>query len=332
MYHTHVAGAELKQLKKDSINSSKAAFAVGTYKNLKIQLESYLLFCTYFQLVSFPATVENLCVYAQFLSRSFKSVQSINNYISGIKTLHLLLNQPFPKDIFFLKLTCRGLTKIKSYCPKRAEPITPELLIKIYAFLDINKSEDSAYWCLFLLAFFLMARKSNLVPDTIGSFKLNKHLSRGQVQVFDDKLIVTFCWTKTIQSGERKLLIPVCNIPGSVLCPVKAFKQMCLLIPGSTSDPAFCVCRKNKNVPITYNQFQSKLRKLINIIGLDPKAYSSHSFRRGGASWAFKSKVSSNLIQMHGDWQSDAYKLYLEFDIDQKLEVSKLMSQNILHL
>ena len=30
-------------------------------------------------------------------------------------------------------------------------------------------------------------------------------------------------WTKTIQFGDRKLLTPVIPIPGSVLCPVKAY-------------------------------------------------------------------------------------------------------------
>ena len=41
-----------------------------------------------------PTSTETLQLYAQFLSRSFKSVQSIRNYISGVKTIHLLLGFP----------------------------------------------------------------------------------------------------------------------------------------------------------------------------------------------------------------------------------------------
>ena len=50
-------------------------------------------------------------------------------------------------------------------------------------------------------------------------------------------------------------------------------------------------------------------------IGLDPNHYSSHSFRRGGATWAFKCGVSAELIQLQGDWKSDAYKLYLKYGL-----------------
>jgi hypothetical protein len=35
---------------------------------------------------------------------------------------------------------------------------------------------------------------------------------------------------------------------------------------------------------------------LINRIGKNPKQFSTHSFRRGGASWAFSSEISSELI------------------------------------
>jgi hypothetical protein len=43
-------------------------------------------------------TVSKLCLYGEFLSRSFKSVNSIQNYISGVKTLHLLAGFEFPSE------------------------------------------------------------------------------------------------------------------------------------------------------------------------------------------------------------------------------------------
>lgn len=36
--------------------------------------------------------------------------------------------------------------------------------------------------------------------------------------------------------------------------------------------------------------------------------FSSHSFRRGGATHAFRSKVPADLIQLHGDRKLDGYK------------------------
>lgn len=69
---------------------------------------------------------------------------------------------------------------------------------------------------------------------------------------------------------------------------------------------------------------------MIEKIGLDPLLYTSHSFRRGGVSFAFKSDVPSELVQLHGDWRSDAYKKYLAFSIEDKLLVAHKMRQRIL--
>ena len=79
------------------------------------------MFCEYFQINPIPTTVQILCVYAQFLSRSFKSVNSIKNYLSGVKLLHLYLDDYYPTfDEFQLKLTLKGLARINSHCPKQA--------------------------------------------------------------------------------------------------------------------------------------------------------------------------------------------------------------------
>jgi len=65
-----------------------------------------------------------------------------------------------------------------------------------------------------------------------------------------------------------------------------------------------------KLVPVTYPLLQSTLRNLINCIGKNSKQFYTHSFRRGGASWAFSSEIPSELIQLYGDWKSDVITLF----------------------
>jgi hypothetical protein len=60
-------------------------------KNLKIKWESFMLFCLYFALCFLPASTQTVQLYSQFLSRSFTSVASIRNYLSGVRTIHQLL-------------------------------------------------------------------------------------------------------------------------------------------------------------------------------------------------------------------------------------------------
>jgi hypothetical protein len=44
--------------------------------------------------------------------------------------------------------------------------------------LDLNNPCDATFWCLFLHVFFLLFRKSNLVPNSVSSFKAEKQLNR----------------------------------------------------------------------------------------------------------------------------------------------------------
>jgi hypothetical protein len=181
------------------------------------------MFCKYFQINPIPTTVQVLCFYAQFLSRSFKSVNSIKNYLSGVKLLHLYLDDDYPKfDEFQLKLTLKGLARMNPHCPKQALPITPQILLRIFELLDILKPYDATFWCLFLHAFFLMFRKSNLVPNSVKQFDERKQLCTQNIKYDRSKgmLIFDICWSRTIQCGEKTLYMPLVEIPNSSLCPV----------------------------------------------------------------------------------------------------------------
>ena len=320
------------KLQKEVKHSMRAAFAEGTTKNLEAQWKAYLLFCEFYRLKALPTSSDILCLYAQFLCRSFKSVESVKNYISGVKTMHYFLDVEFPaQQLVHLGLLFKGLARKNPHLPNRALPITPQILLDMFSFMDTSKPNDAIIWCAFLFMFFLMARKSNILPNSLADFSSEKQLIRQDVQVFHHSLVVRIKWSKTNQFGSRLLKIPLTAIPGSVLCPVSAYTHMISLCPAKDLDPAFCINNSNKRVvPLLYVQLQHRLKSLIAKTGRDPNLFSSHSFRRGGCSWAFKSGVPTNLIQHHGDWLSDCYKNYLAFDFQTKLSVSSDMATRIL--
>eukprot|EP00644_Phytophthora_capsici_P018612 jgi/Phyca11/132866/e_gw1.247.7.1 len=45
-------------------------------------------------------------------------------------------------------------------------------------------------------------------------------------------------------------------------------------------------------------------------IGKDPRRFSSHSLRSGGATHMYRTGTDALTIQFHGRWVSDAYKTY----------------------
>ena len=98
---------------------------------------------------------------------------------------------------------------------------------------------------------------------------------------------------------------------------------------GNYSDPAFFSYISGQKVPISYNLLQDFIKKAVAALGLNPVKYSSHSLRRGGASWAFHSRVPGELIQSHGDWTSLCYLRYLDFSLEERYEVSSKMTNAI---
>ena len=330
-YCVIISESVYQQLQKETKQSMKNAYAEGTFKNLRTQIETFLIFCEYFKLSPLPVSVETLCMYAQFLNRSFRSVSSINNYLSGVKTLHLLLDVEYPQNnMTQLNLLLRGISRCKQHVVKKAMPITPNILMDLYRYLNFSCSFDIVFWTLCLLMLFLMARKSNMIPTSVSKFDPKKQLTREDINLQDDYLILNIKWSKTRQFGHSRQ-IPVTAIPGCCLCPVKAYSDLLQNVNCPSSSSAFTNnTGKSKLSIITYNQFQNRLRQVISSTGRDGNLYSSHGFRRGSASWAFKSNVESELIQHHGDWLSAVYTEYLNYDFEQKISVSRKMSSRIL--
>lgn len=319
---------QLHRLKKDLSSTRRKAYAESTNKNLKIQWETFLMFCIYFKLTFLPVNTETLSLYVQFLARSFKSTQSIKNYVSGVKTMHHLLGYSTDQiNGFLINLGLKGIARTQPHMVKQAAPITPEILLKMHQCMDMRKSTDVVIWCLFLFAFFLFARKSNLVPTTLNDVKSSKFLLRQDVTYKDGNLLITMKWSKTIQFGERILETPLIEIPHSPLCPVAAYLKMCRVVKAKPTDSLFTLLNGK---PVFYQHYQLRLRQLIQEIGMDGNVFSTHSFRRGGCTFAFKSKVPIDLIKAHGDWKSDCYQQYLSFSLEDKLLVAGKMRENIL--
>ena len=84
----------------------------------------------------------------------------------------------------------KGIARQKKHVPKQAFPITIEMLTKIKQKIDLSSQERSTTWALFLLTFLLMARKSNLVPDSEEAFDPSKQLTRQDIIVNDRALLI----------------------------------------------------------------------------------------------------------------------------------------------
>ena len=227
-----------------------------------------------------------------------------------------------------LTLVLRGIERLHPHVPVRAKPITPHLLLMFFHHMDHDSSLHCAVWSCSLILFYTMARLGSILPASTKT-PSSTFLSRDRVNFCIEGLLVTLLHTKTIQFGKRRLHIPLLRI-SSLLCPVKAYTSaLAFLPPPHLHIPAFVFLDSGKTKWLTKSVFVKTFRKVMRTCGQDSSLFTGHSFRRGGASWAFQSGVPGELIQICGDWVSDSYKRYLEFSTQNKLDLAALLTKDL---
>ena len=184
----------------------------------------------------------------------------------------------------------------------------------------------SSIWCAFVFAFFMMARKSSIVQNSVLNFDLVKYLCRRDVRLTSYGLEVQLKISKTNQFGDKNIISPMYELHDSPLCPVRAFKLMCQLVPAPPDAPAF----KDSLIPIhtplldRYPKCSLKAAEVPNA-----ECLTMHSFRRSGASFYFNSGVPGEIIQLFGNWASDCYLRYLRFTRESLLDAAYIVSRSV---
>ena len=322
---------ELIQLHKDAQKSQRSAYAEKSFSNLVCQWVTYLQFCQYFTLIPLPACTLQLVWYVQYLSRKLKAHGSLVSYIIGVKTLHTLMNQPvLAFRGVMLRLTMMGLRRNNTHVVRQAKPITPFILKDIKRQLNLNQFRDLIFWCACLVGFFLLFRKSNFLPDTKLGFNGEKQLKFSDFVFLRNKAVVGIRWAKNHQFGRELFTYPLHRLIGSSICPYSALQKLFTIQRQPLSAHIFVL--EDGRSSYTYNMFHRKLRMVLAAAGYPAALFSSHSFRRGGATFAFLSGVPLELIKVLGGWRSNAFLSYVDFPLEARTAASELVKKRILQL
>ena len=150
-----------------------------TKKNLMTQLTAYQRFCDKYNLQYFPADNKQICRFGQHLASTFRSPDSIGNYLSAVRTFMALLGMPIPSPAEKeMQMFIQGLKRMMDHEVKQAAPITPEILLRMSRVVDYTNLTDMVAWVATLIGFTMFLRKSNLVPDNMVSFDSHMQFRR----------------------------------------------------------------------------------------------------------------------------------------------------------
>ena len=271
---------------------------MNTKKTYACHLRAYLTFCEKLNIAPVPVDERTVALYATYLARTLRPA-SVRQYLNIVRLLHLECGFEHPyKDSWTVTSALRGIDRVKGCEVRRKTPITPQILLAMKSKINLQHLDDSVFWAACLVLFFGLLRKSNLFPDKSADFDASKQLTRDCFFVHDNMLTIIVKWSKTIQKKEKTLSIHLPCLHPHPLCPVSAvmhaFRKSYNCPPTA---PAF---------PLTGAVFNRRVKALAGPF------FSSHSFRRGGATHALSCGIPSAVIKVFGDWSSNVYLNYLD--------------------
>ena len=290
-------------------------FAKASRQNVLSHLRQLSIFCIAFNESFLPVQNDALLGFIELMSRTC-GFEHIQHVLSSIKFLHEFTGYPYPGESFNFKVLLRGLKRKLSKSTKQALPITPEMLILMYQHINIENPFELAHWTSFLFALRLLYRKSSIAPKSFQSFDVETGLSRQKALLFNGVVLVYQNFSKTNQFMSSTRVTPL--VPGNIVAldPVFHYQKLVSQNEVPRTYPAFTFLDMGGVKCVTHKSFTNFLKILLSKIGLNPKDWSGHSFRRGGASLLYRLGIDPLTIQACGDWSTDTFLRYIEVNID----------------
>ena len=298
-------------------------FAKNSLKNVVSNIRTYIFFILFFRLPLLPTASVDLCRFLELLALTC-GYGHLKNVLSSVKYLHEAYGYEFPSNDFNLDTTLQGLKRRLAKTPFFVMPITPRILVQLYEHLDMSKTSDLALWCSFLVAFYGLFRKANVVPES-GQIDPKQTLTRNHIMLDRDNKVVYIhvTFSKTIQFCQRDLFIPVPSNDNPALDLYRHISLLLDTVDAPSTAPAFSYSSSRY---ISYRLFTNRLKDLLTRAGLSPQMFSGHSFRRGGASFLHQVGGSVLQIQSAGDWSSQCFTRYLYLSTEERLKAQHLVS------
>ncbi|PPQ82917.1 hypothetical protein CVT24_008668, partial [Panaeolus cyanescens] len=261
------------------------------------------------------------------------SASTIRSYISALRSLHVDLGLPYTAcESPILQRVLRGAKRLLGNRQVLQKlPINLEILQKISSTLPSNPSiDDLVFDAAIKLAWSGFLRCGEFTVK--GKFSPSVNLARDSVEFkpsFDDadhlKLTLPASKTDTFRKGVTITISRAAS--GLSTCPVSSLKR--LFHESPTDTPQQPLFRLSNGDPLSRTHFISTLHERLKAVGIDPSAYSGHSFRRGAATAANAAGYSDVEIQLLGRWRSDAYKLYIDTPPDRVLALSRRLHTSL---
>ena len=320
----------LKQLDDKCYQIMHKGYRPNTVRNKRCFATSYQHFCDSYEVPEMPADEWQLVRYAVHTAVYVTSPRTVDNYVSGVRSLQRLAGYTVPAaNAPNLKLV---MDSIKAYLAKplqQATPITLQMLAEIADKIDYDNEFQHCLYACMLTGFYLVLRNSNLVPSSHKKFDAHEQLTRWHVGIEEGMAIFIIEWSKNNQNYKRELIVPVKPAKDPRVCLIRVLKRYFEKVPAQDHKPCFCYHNAQGQLKaLTYGQLNKYMKEIITATGRDGKRYSTHGIRRGGINFAVRTGLAPEFLQVLGDWGSQCFLRYIDFALDLRLMMAEHIAQH----
>ncbi len=248
-----------------------------------------------------PATADNVAQYLADQAETL-SINTLKQRLAGLAQWHQEQGFPDPTKASVVKQVIKGIRSVHPYQEKQAQPLQIDDLERIIKYLE-DKIEHSTQHsellplyrnkALVLLGFWRAFRSDELTRLSIENITFKQNIG---LDIFLPR-------TKTDRNNQGTTYhVPIL----SRLCPVKAYQEW-INMAGLKEGSVFCGIDQWGNIRdkgMHPNSIIPLLRQLMHTSGIsETQNYSSHSLRRGFASWANANQWDLKSLMQYVGWK-----------------------------
>ncbi|XP_072031672.1 uncharacterized protein [Amphiura filiformis] len=271
-----------------------------------------------------PADPYYVSLYLIHVSHSANTPAPILKATAAISWAHKLAGSSDPCLSPIVKNAAEGLKRKLASPTVKKEPITAEILVKVYdhycADLSIKNllTIRTVTMCLIAYAGFLRFDELSEIKREHVTFELS-HMS----------ILIPSSKTDIYRQGKSVIIARLT----SRVCPVRMLQKYlelaqvqdsCSFIFRSLSATKMGYKLRKDNRPMSYTRVREVILDALKPIVGDTSKFGVHSLRSGGATEAANAGVPERLFKRHGRWRSDSAKDgYVKESLPKLLSVSQ---------
>lgn len=271
--------------------------APNSRRSYASNVRGFYRFCASHSLTPFPITRSTLSLYAAHWMLKGNKYSSFKGIRSSLKYQSFLLGHPWldATDLEWMKKLCKGINRTIHHTPRRAAPLTVDILFRMAAIADFSQLSHVQFLTMAFVAHDGLLRANELFELRLSDVTFHD----------DDSISLRIRRSKANQSGPAETVILV---PSDALCGASTLQALWRRQDLSS------IRRRYPNrrlFPVFKQAWVDYLRSLLTQLGLPAQDFTGHSFRSGGATDLWAADTPPRLIQLHGRWASDSFWLYI---------------------